>query len=191
MSEWISTKEAMQILGVGSTTIKRWADEDILPSIRTIGGHRRFQRSAVLRFLEDSSGSAEARRWIRELRSRDVLDIRHEIEQMYVELGDWFAVAEYFGRVVTEIGRCWSDGVISIVDEHIISARLSQALVAVAGQLQVPEDSTVCLLATPTGERHMLGLCLTQLGAPKVTRTPAPVASAHCVSIVKPAAWSS
>jgi excisionase family DNA binding protein len=50
-TDWISTKEAMKLLGVGSTTIKRWADDGRLPSGRTAGGHRRFSRKDVMRLM--------------------------------------------------------------------------------------------------------------------------------------------
>ncbi len=57
MTEWISTKRAMQMLGVGSTTVKRWADEGALPSSRTVGGHRRFREDDVKRLLERLHGT--------------------------------------------------------------------------------------------------------------------------------------
>ncbi len=56
MTEWISTKEAMQRLGVGATTIKRWADKGALPSRRTLGGHRRFRRNDVDRIVLGLNG---------------------------------------------------------------------------------------------------------------------------------------
>jgi photoactive yellow protein len=39
------------LLGVGTTSIKRWADDGTLPCVKTAGGHRRFLRSEVLRLL--------------------------------------------------------------------------------------------------------------------------------------------
>lgn len=45
MSDLLSTRAAAALLGVGTTTIKRWADEDVLVCVKTAGGHRRFRRS--------------------------------------------------------------------------------------------------------------------------------------------------
>ena len=56
MTKWVSTKRAMEMLGVGSTTVKRWADEGALPSSRTVGGHRRFRENDVQRLLERLHG---------------------------------------------------------------------------------------------------------------------------------------
>ena len=167
MSEWIGTKDAMRLLGVGSTTIKRWADADKLPFIRTAGGHRRFRRSAVEQLLRSRHGeqadTAAAYRWVRWLRTRDAAFINTEIAALRSELGDWFRVADFLGVVATEIGECWADAEFSMVDERIASARLELALATVSGEMRVTEDAPVCLLATLEGERHSLGLWLTRL----------------------------
>lgn len=50
-SEWVSLKDAAAILGVHPTTVRNWADRGDLPSRRTPGGHRRFKRSDLQRWL--------------------------------------------------------------------------------------------------------------------------------------------
>ncbi|MCO4764109.1 MAG: helix-turn-helix domain-containing protein [Myxococcales bacterium] len=45
MSDLLSTRAAAALLGVGTTTIKRWADEEVLACVKTAGGHRRFRRT--------------------------------------------------------------------------------------------------------------------------------------------------
>jgi len=47
--EWLSLREASELLGVTASTLRRWGDAGRLPMKRTLGGHRRFQRAAVLR----------------------------------------------------------------------------------------------------------------------------------------------
>lgn len=51
-SEWISLREAAEILGVHPATVRNWADKGDLPSRRTPGKHRRFRKSDVLRYAE-------------------------------------------------------------------------------------------------------------------------------------------
>lgn len=64
-SEWVSLGEAANILGVHPTTVRHWADSGALPSRRTPGGHRRFQRSALRQWANrqeaqpDSPGKAQ------------------------------------------------------------------------------------------------------------------------------------
>jgi len=50
-AEWISLGEAATLLGVHPTTLRAWADQGEIPSQRTPGGHRRFQRGVVEQWL--------------------------------------------------------------------------------------------------------------------------------------------
>lgn len=43
----LSTAEACEILQVHPNTLRRWADQGSLPSVRTPGNLRRFRRSDV------------------------------------------------------------------------------------------------------------------------------------------------
>ena len=52
----LTTREAAAYLGVGTTSIKRWADEGVLDCVRTVGGHRRFTRNALAKFQHRSAG---------------------------------------------------------------------------------------------------------------------------------------
>lgn len=52
MTDWLSLNEAAKILGVHPSTLRRWSDEGHLPSVRTEGGHRRYDRTALTTFLE-------------------------------------------------------------------------------------------------------------------------------------------
>ena len=51
----LSTRAAASLLGVGTTSIKRWSAEGILPCIKTAGGHRRFRRADVLSLRKQGS----------------------------------------------------------------------------------------------------------------------------------------
>jgi excisionase family DNA binding protein len=45
--EWLSLREAAEILGMHPATVRLWADRNELPSRRTSGGHRRFRRTDI------------------------------------------------------------------------------------------------------------------------------------------------
>jgi excisionase family DNA binding protein len=51
-SEWVSLREAAEILGVHPATVRNWADRGNLPSRRTPGKHRRFRKADLLRYAE-------------------------------------------------------------------------------------------------------------------------------------------
>jgi excisionase family DNA binding protein len=42
--EWLSLREAAELLGMHPATVRLWADRNEIPSRRTSGGHRRFRR---------------------------------------------------------------------------------------------------------------------------------------------------
>ena len=56
----LSTREASELLGVGTTSIKRWADEGELECVRTPGGHRRFPLRSVIRLRQSRATGNEA-----------------------------------------------------------------------------------------------------------------------------------
>ena len=45
--EWLSLQEASALLGVTTSTLRRWGDSGRVPMKRTLGGHRRFSRNAI------------------------------------------------------------------------------------------------------------------------------------------------
>jgi excisionase family DNA binding protein len=49
--EWLSLSEASDLLGAAPSTVRRWGDAGLVPTKRTLGGHRRFQRAAVERMV--------------------------------------------------------------------------------------------------------------------------------------------
>ncbi len=53
LSRTLTASEAAALIGVSVATVRGWADHGVLPSHRTVGGHRRFE-------------SAELRVWLRE-----------------------------------------------------------------------------------------------------------------------------
>lgn len=54
--EWISMREACDLLGVSPATVRRWSDSGKLRAFTTPGGHRRFARAAVLDLLPPAPG---------------------------------------------------------------------------------------------------------------------------------------
>lgn len=45
--EWLSLREAAEMLGMHPATVRLWADRNELPTRRTSGGHRRFRRADI------------------------------------------------------------------------------------------------------------------------------------------------
>src|ERR687889_400257 len=52
--EWLTLGQAAKYLGVAQSTIRKWSDHGRVPAFYTPGGHRRFRRRDLDRFLETS-----------------------------------------------------------------------------------------------------------------------------------------
>ncbi len=59
-ADWISLGEAAALLGVHPTTLRAWADQGQIPSQRTPGGHRRFQRWVIEQWPRSGAQSSSA-----------------------------------------------------------------------------------------------------------------------------------
>ncbi len=49
-SEWLSLRQAAELLGVHPATVRNWADEGKIAARRTPGGHRRFRKADLLQY---------------------------------------------------------------------------------------------------------------------------------------------
>ncbi len=56
-AEWMSSREASSLMGVSPATLRRWSDAGRIRTFTTIGGHRRFSRTAIADLLAvDTAG---------------------------------------------------------------------------------------------------------------------------------------
>lgn len=55
MRNALTPKQVARALGVSESTLKRWCDRGLLPTIRTAGGHRRIPLPGVLSFIRESN----------------------------------------------------------------------------------------------------------------------------------------
>lgn len=54
----LTSREAARLLGASEASVKRWADGGLLPSLRTVGGHRRFRPEDVAAFRRGRGAGA-------------------------------------------------------------------------------------------------------------------------------------
>jgi excisionase family DNA binding protein len=162
MDDLLSTVDVGRLAGVGPTAVKRWADQGVLPCVKTAGGHRRFERHQVQRFLETSRGTS-ASSFVDLLLQTDGLGVEARLLTDRSRLGSWLAVTEMLGGALVEIGARWRAGTVSIVQEHLASERLSRALARIADALPTPPAAPRCMLACAEGDRHVLGLSLVEV----------------------------
>jgi MerR family transcriptional regulator, light-induced transcriptional regulator len=54
MNKQLTPRQVARAMGVSEASLKRWCDRELIPSVRTAGGHRRLELGAVLQFLRES-----------------------------------------------------------------------------------------------------------------------------------------
>jgi excisionase family DNA binding protein len=162
MDDLLSTVDVGRLAGVGPTAVKRWADQGLLPCVRTAGGHRRFHRAEVERLLVSVRGSG-ASAFVDLLLQTDGLGVEARLLTERSRLGSWLAVAEMLGEALVELGTRWRAGTVTVVQEHLASERLSRALARIGDALPVAPGAPRCMLACAEGDRHALGLSLIEV----------------------------
>jgi excisionase family DNA binding protein len=166
--ELLTSAQAAQLLGVGPTTVKRWADAGLISCVKTAGNHRRFPRAEVERLLArdhtDAAVAADAAAWIRLLAGEEPLqEVQASLLAARARVTTWWQVADAFEPVLRELGERWASGELSVIEEHVASERLARALAATAHALPTPRDAPRALLTVAEGEDHTLGLSLAEL----------------------------
>lgn len=54
MTQLFTPKQVARAIGSSESSLKRWCDKGLLPTVRTAGGHRRIALDSVVRFLRES-----------------------------------------------------------------------------------------------------------------------------------------
>ncbi len=166
--ELVTSTKAAKLLGVSTSTLKRWADQGRLRFVLTAGGHRRFDRAELARFrsgMRDEVQDHEARLLELLMFEPNPSAIQPSLLEARNFLGSWWRTADMLGMVIEEMGKRWESGECDEATEHFATHMLEQALTICGGMLPIPPASPYCLLANVEGDHHVLGLCLLELSA--------------------------
>jgi excisionase family DNA binding protein len=186
-SEVISTQEVAGLFKVTETTVKRWADEGIIPCVKSPGGHRKFRLSDIIGFAEKQgypiSGTLEP-----PLTEAQMESVRFAIHsQNYHKIAEvlfdealqadpeglyqlLLYLAKHNVKISTladevlrppmvRIGELWKDGKLQIDQEHRTSRAMTDAMVRLAPELHRKRgNGMLAVCACLEGERHEIGL---------------------------------
>jgi excisionase family DNA binding protein len=175
---FLTPKDLADALGVSESSLKRWADDGVIPVSRTAGGHRRIALADAVRFARDSGLHVEHPE---ALGLADVVPAgggeASTAEALFVAFlrDDWrvargLIVAAYIaGRSVASIcdgpirealsraGELWQHGSDGIVVEHRAVDTCLQALSFVRSLIPpAPSDAPVALGAAVSGDPYVL-----------------------------------
>lgn len=129
----LTTTQMAREMGVGVSSVKRWADEGKLEFVMTPGGHRRFR-----------SAAAE-------------LPLSHPARR---RSGDSIAALLKISDRLEKLGEQWACGEITVADEHRESHAIAESLDRMRTP---NEKGPLCILACPPGELHELPLRMVRL----------------------------
>ena len=179
----LTTKDVARLLNISEATVKRWAEDGVLTSEKTVGGHRRFaiESIAQLRREKNLAGGALAvakvgnKKKSKPLPSaEDFLPLilaGDELEAGAVLVAAYLAhhsLDSIFETTVTqamyEVGDLWIKGSVSVADEHLATRTVFTALQKLRGVMASHEPhglTAICCAAE--GELHELAVHLVTL----------------------------
>ncbi|HET6978747.1 MAG TPA: B12-binding domain-containing protein [Pyrinomonadaceae bacterium] len=133
----LTTKHVARLLNVSEATVKRWADDGVLASEKTVGGHRRFGIESVAQLRRESNLQGEAetvakgvKKNTRPLPSADDFGrsilAGDELEAGAMLVDAYLAhhsIDSIFETIVTpamhQVGDLWFKGSVTVADEHL------------------------------------------------------------------------
>ena len=162
----VSTADAARAVGVGLSTVKRWADAGLLQCVKTPGGHRRYALADVEVLVRGEAAAPDERAplaFVNLLLGGSGHEIEAHLMQARGRLGAWHRVADSLGAVIEEIGRLWHERRLSVLEEHLASERLARALGRIGEAMPTTGYAPRALLCCADGDEHTLGLSLVEL----------------------------
>ncbi|MCO6436865.1 MAG: cobalamin-dependent protein [Phycisphaerae bacterium] len=149
MKETLTPKQVARAIGVSEASLKRWCDKGLLPTTRTLGGHRRLPLAGVIQFIREqghevvrpevlglpvTSGQgtlalARAARGVREgLAEGDEERVRGAVFNLYLAQHRLTSICDnVLAPAMAEMGTSWEHGDAEVYEERLaceISLRL-------------------------------------------------------------------
>ena len=162
----ISAGEAARRLGVSPATVQRWVDSGVLSADRTHGGHRRISLGEIRRILaaeNDAPAPAHIEKWLDPLLAGDAAALKKQLVAARRKSGNWSDVVEDIASAISEIGRRWQLGSCRIFEEHAASEALRRSAACCCAEMPCNPTAPKAALLTVAGDRHTLGLSLSEL----------------------------
>jgi len=86
--EWLSLSDAAKILGVHPSTVRLWSDKGVLPTHKTLGGHRRYKRNEIMLWSASSNAPREVAD--EHLMQEIIRAVRVKISEGHLEAQTWY-----------------------------------------------------------------------------------------------------
>ncbi|HEX8282912.1 MAG TPA: B12-binding domain-containing protein [Pyrinomonadaceae bacterium] len=160
----LTSRQAARLLGASEASIKRWADGGLLPSLRTVGGHRRFRPEDVDAFRRGRETRAPA---AGEESAQDGAALDRDLSRLMFEtlLAGYVKSAaetlvglrrrghtaariadEVLCPALSRVGDLWHAGELSVAEEHLATRTALSAVQTLRGafSLNVGDRTAIC-----------------------------------------------
>jgi excisionase family DNA binding protein len=184
-NQYLGSREAAGLLGVGESTIKRWVDQGLLPAERTIGRHRKIRIRDLIRFAQEKN---LPRANLESLYAKDILsepvDVATLAESLYTALTgtDTNLASEVLQRAreqhltlaqigdhlvmpsMARIGHAWETGNVDVYQEHRGTQMCLAALQGLRSTLPpAPASAPLAIGGGPERDHYFLANVLIEL----------------------------
>ncbi len=176
----LTTKEVARLLSVSEATVKRWTDDGLIQSEKTVGGHRRFGLADIARFQRERgvapTQQAPARGASKAVARSEVspsllfqhLTKGNEAETAAALISAYLhgqSLASLFDRVVTpamhQVGDLWYRGELTIADEHLATQTAITSVHRLRSVIRLsPPTETKSIVCGVEGDLHELPIHL-------------------------------
>jgi len=176
----LTTKQVAHLLNVSEATIKRWADDGVLKSEKTVGGHRRFGIESVGKLRGQSKLQGEAAVVSKVVKKKPLPSVDEflqlilagdELETSAVLVDAYLAhhsLDSIFETTVTPamhtIGNLWFEGSLTVAEEHMATRAVLTAIQKLRGVI-VPQkpNGLNAICCASEGELHELAVHLVEV----------------------------
>ncbi len=112
----ISISEASQILGVSEAALRQWTDEGKIKAFITPGGHRRFSKADLKKFMSSHARVLGIKDLVTEL--EDTARLHREIGRTYLNTTSWYDnISKASQEHLAHLGRHFLSLIIKYVTE--------------------------------------------------------------------------
>ncbi len=180
MQEQLTTRQIADALQVSESSVKRWCDRGVIPTIRTVGGHRRIPLAGFMKFLEktnqqvvlplsnkqeEASGSSDAvtiesvrQDFVAALAAGNEEECRELLTQHFAQTESIACVAdELIAPALSIVGHEWRCGNLEVYQERRGCGICAQIIHELKRLLPTPpSNAPLAMGGAPEGDQYTL-----------------------------------
>jgi excisionase family DNA binding protein len=88
--EWLSLSDAAKVLGVHPSTVRLWSDKGVLPTHKTLGGHRRYKHSEISLWAQSYKRSRASSIEPEHMMQEVIKTVRMQISEGRLQAESWY-----------------------------------------------------------------------------------------------------